>query len=36
MIEVGNWYARFFRNLLVWAGGECLKRVTMNRWHPPS
>jgi uncharacterized membrane protein len=19
-IEVGNWYARFFRNLLVWAG----------------
>jgi hypothetical protein len=19
-IEVGNWYARFFRNLLVWTG----------------
>jgi hypothetical protein len=19
-IDVGNWYARFFRNLLVWAG----------------
>jgi uncharacterized membrane protein len=21
MIEVGNWYARFFRNLVAWAGG---------------
>ena len=20
MIEVGNWYARFFRNLVAWAG----------------
>jgi uncharacterized membrane protein len=22
MIEVGNWYARFFRNLVAWAGGQ--------------
>jgi len=20
LVEIGNWYARFFRNLLVWTG----------------